>query len=152
MILTFDGEFEKVHYPLPLAYCEEPDIQSMFTTFQRLQGHIQMNQTTRSGVAGGGGFGAGDLSGAQSQRYNTMQDFFQIEMENESMRSQILDIQSNFTAKDHEYLEIAQRKAYAETEYENYRQSTQSEIGRLIENVKDKEIELARLQEQLYSK
>ena len=92
MILTFDGEFEKVHYPLPLAYCEEPDIQSMFTTFQRLQGHIQMNQTTRSGVAGGGGFGAGDLSGAQSQRYNTMKDFFQIEMENESMRSQILDI------------------------------------------------------------
>ena len=43
MILTFDGEFEKVHYPLPLAYCEEPDIQSMFTTFQRLQGHIVMN-------------------------------------------------------------------------------------------------------------
>lgn len=26
LILTFDGEFEKVHYPLPLAYCEEPDI------------------------------------------------------------------------------------------------------------------------------
>lgn len=47
-----------------------------------------------------------------------MQDFFKIEVENETLRSEILDIQSNFTARDHEFLEVASRKAYAETEYE----------------------------------
>jgi len=36
VILTFDGEFEKIHYPLPLQYEEEPDMQSMYKTFQRL--------------------------------------------------------------------------------------------------------------------
>mgnify|MGYP003305496948 CR=1 FL=1 len=48
LILTFDAEFEKVHYPMPLNYLEEPDMQSMFSTFQRLQAHIQMNMTARS--------------------------------------------------------------------------------------------------------
>ena len=33
IILTFDGEFEKVHYPLPLTYQEEPDLNSMVKTF-----------------------------------------------------------------------------------------------------------------------
>jgi len=26
LILTFEGEFEKVHYPMPLSYLEEPDV------------------------------------------------------------------------------------------------------------------------------
>jgi len=26
MIMTYEGEFEKVHYPLPLAYLEEPEM------------------------------------------------------------------------------------------------------------------------------
>ena len=26
LILTFEAEFEKVHYPMPLNYLEEPDI------------------------------------------------------------------------------------------------------------------------------
>jgi len=26
LIMTFEGEFEKVHYPLPLAYLEEPEM------------------------------------------------------------------------------------------------------------------------------
>ena len=33
LIMTFEGEFEKVHYPLPLNYLEEPDMQSMYKTF-----------------------------------------------------------------------------------------------------------------------
>jgi hypothetical protein len=43
MILTFEGEFEKVHYPLPLIYLDEPDLQTIFQTFERLQNHIRMN-------------------------------------------------------------------------------------------------------------
>jgi len=26
LILTFEGEFEKVHYPLPLLYLDEPEM------------------------------------------------------------------------------------------------------------------------------
>lgn len=33
---------------MPLNYLEEPDMQSMFNTFQRLNNHMQMNMTSRS--------------------------------------------------------------------------------------------------------
>ena len=83
-----------------------------------------------------------------SQRLpNTMQDFFQIEVENESLRSELLEIQSSFTAQDREYLEMAHKKACAETEYDAYRGQAQSEIGNLMEVVRDKENELRRLQD-----
>jgi coiled-coil domain-containing protein 61 len=36
LILTLEGEFEKVHYPLPLQFMEEVDMASMLKTFQRL--------------------------------------------------------------------------------------------------------------------
>jgi hypothetical protein len=52
---------------------------------------------------------------------NTVQNFFQIETENESLREQLQEVQSSFTRNDHEYLELAQKKYYAETEYGDYR-------------------------------
>jgi hypothetical protein len=46
--MTYEGEFEKVHYPLPLNYLEEPDMQSLFKTFTRMQSQLNMS---RSGLA-----------------------------------------------------------------------------------------------------
>ena len=45
MIMTYEGEFEKVHYPLPLAYLDEPEMDQMFATFVRLQNHLEMNRS-----------------------------------------------------------------------------------------------------------
>ena len=42
MILSHEGEFDKAHYPLPLVYTEEPDMQSMFKTFQRMDSQLKM--------------------------------------------------------------------------------------------------------------
>lgn len=146
LILTLEGEFDKVHYPLPLVYTEEPDMQTMFKTFQRMNSHLHMNQTVREDGGGGGGY---DLEVASQRLPNTMQDFFKIEVENESLRSELLEIQSSFTAQDREYLELAHKKACAETEYDDYRSQAQTEIGQLMEVVRDKEDQLIRLQEQL---
>lgn len=104
--MTFEGEFEKVHYPLPLNYLEEPDMQSMYKTFQRLQGQLTMGRS-QIGPFGGGSVN-GDARDTQSelagggglQRYNTVQEFFKIEMENESLREQLYEVQSSFTAQD----------------------------------------------------
>ena len=134
LILSAEGEFEKVHFPLPLIYTEEPDMQTMFKTFQRMNSHLNMNQTVRDD--GAGGF---DLEVASQRLPNTMQDFFKIEVENESLRSELLEVQSSFTAQDREFLEMAHKKACAETEYEAYRSEAQSEIGQLLEVVHEKE-------------
>lgn len=54
-------------------------------------------------------------------RYNTMQDFFRIELENDELRSELHEVQSTFTATDQKLLDVQQEKVYAETEYDNYR-------------------------------
>ena len=70
-------------------------------------------------------------------------------MENESLRDQLQEVQSSFTRNDHEYLELAQKKYYAETEYDNYRSSAQNEIRMLAEDIKDKEMELVKIKDQM---
>lgn len=45
IILSYEGEFEKVHYPLPLHCLEEPEMDQMFKTFSRLQSAMQMSRT-----------------------------------------------------------------------------------------------------------
>ena len=37
LILTLSGEYEKVHYPMPLVFLEEPDIGALRRTFTRMQ-------------------------------------------------------------------------------------------------------------------
>lgn len=98
IILTFSGEFDKVHYPLPLKYLEEPEMDQMYKTFQRLQCQLQMNRT-------GGAFTDrnhhqslqfNDNYEAQSEivmnRSNAIEDFFKIEQENENLRDQVYEI------------------------------------------------------------
>lgn len=48
LILTLNGEFEKVHYPLPLSYLEEPDIATLRRTFQRMHSEVDLMQNSRA--------------------------------------------------------------------------------------------------------
>lgn len=62
-----------------------------------------------------------------------------MQQENESLRDQVLEVQSNFTAQDRNYLQLVEQKQDAETEYEHYRISALNEIKQLAEQVKGKE-------------
>lgn len=79
----------------------------------------------------------------------TITDFFDIENENHNLREEIYEVQSAFTVQDHQYLQHAQEKFEAETDYENYRLRAQAEIKQLAEEARDKEHQLHKLQEQL---
>ena len=48
VILTLNGEFEKVHYPLPLAFLEEPDIATLRRTFQRMHSEVSLLQNSHA--------------------------------------------------------------------------------------------------------
>lgn len=75
-----------------------------------------------------------------------------MQQENESLRDQVLEVQSNFTAQDRNYLQLVEQKQDAETEYEHYRISALNEIKQLAEQVKGKEKELAKLKKDLADK
>lgn len=40
------------------------------------------------------------------QRYNTMQEFFKIELENEQLRDELYEVQSTFTVTDQKMLSV----------------------------------------------
>ena len=86
------------------------------------------------------------------QRHNTMQQFFKIELENDDLREELHEVQSTFTVTDQKLLEIQQEKVYAETEYDNYRGEAQDDIHNLIDELKDKELELERLRNKVQDK
>lgn len=41
LILTYTSEFERVHYPLPLAYIERPDTQYLQSVIRRLHAEVE---------------------------------------------------------------------------------------------------------------
>ena len=44
LILTFSGEFERVHYPLPLAFEESPNIENLQKTILRLKSELDQSK------------------------------------------------------------------------------------------------------------
>lgn len=46
LILTFSGEFERVHYPLPLSFEEAPDLETMKKTITRLRNELEQAKKT----------------------------------------------------------------------------------------------------------
>ena len=45
VILTYIGEFERVHYPLPLNLIEEPDTDTLRRTIARMKNQISMQKS-----------------------------------------------------------------------------------------------------------
>lgn len=50
MILTYVGEFERVHYPLPLAFVEEPEPDALRRTIERMRSQIMMQRSNAFSV------------------------------------------------------------------------------------------------------
>jgi coiled-coil domain-containing protein 61 len=50
MILTYVGEFERVHYPLPLNFIEEPEPDSLRRTIERMKNQIVMQKSNTFSV------------------------------------------------------------------------------------------------------
>ena len=80
LILTQFGEYEKVHFPLPLAYLEEPDITTLRKTLTRLQDSVDFgNESFYS-------------------QTKSMDDFYFLERDNASMRQEIEEMERQFAA------------------------------------------------------
>ena len=97
LILTLNGEFEKVHYPLPLNYLEEPDIATLRKTFQRMHSEVSLMQNSRAFSEMLPPHDGIDLM-AQS-----MTDFADLEDQNASMRHELDQMEQFFAQTDNEF-------------------------------------------------
>ena len=63
LILTYAVEFDRVHYPLPLNYEDNPDPQDLKLTISRLREEITHMKAHKGGGSGGGAGGGGGGGG-----------------------------------------------------------------------------------------
>lgn len=47
IILTYTAEFDRVHYPLPLSFEDEPNVGSMERTIRRLRAELKAEKTLK---------------------------------------------------------------------------------------------------------
>lgn len=132
LIMTQFGEYEKVHFPLPLSYLEEPDIQTLRKTLTRLQ----------------------DTSDYANESFysqtKSMDDFYFLERDNAAMRAEIEEMERQFAATHGDnFYQATQDNTETQSQYDAYRQQAEQEIAALNAEVKAKEKELHQVQMQL---
>ena len=76
MILTYMGEFERVHYPLPLNYVDEPEPEALRKTIERMKNQIFMQKSNAFSIK------SEPLHNNNSYAFTKIDDFASIEVEN----------------------------------------------------------------------
>ena len=92
MIVTLNGEFEKVHYPLPLTFLEEPDIATLRRTFTRMQSEVSLMQNSRAFTE--------MMPESDPLLGQSMGDFAVMEDENAAMRRDLDEMERMFSQTD----------------------------------------------------
>ena len=83
MILTSDEDGNKVHFPMPLNFIEEPDITTLRRTLSRMQSQFdQENEDVFN----------------DNMMSRSMTDFSKIDVENEKLREEIQEMERSFAA------------------------------------------------------
>ena len=116
LIMTYTAEFDKVHYPLPLAFEDNPSPATLQRTISRLRCEIANGGATtmkRGSNGGGGGLGAGNASELQRQLHALRE-------ENEMLRKN----KGNAAAVE------------ARIAFQKYRETSQAEIAQLKKDCK----------------
>jgi hypothetical protein len=72
IILTYIGEFERVHFPLPLNYIEEPEPDVLRRTIERMRNQILMQRSN-----------AFSIKSEPVNSYTKIDNFAAIEVENQ---------------------------------------------------------------------
>lgn len=113
IILTLNGEFEKVHYPLPLNYLEEPDIATLRKTFSRMYSEANMMQNSRAFTE----MLPGEAVDLMAQ---SMTDFADLEEQNASMRHELDKMERFFSQTDNEFFKKQHETLEMESQFETY--------------------------------
>lgn len=106
MILTLKGEYDKTHYPLPLSFVEEPDMNALCKTFTRMQSLFQL-QASNS-------FSQYEFEPKRS----AVDDFVLIENENQQLRRELESMEKVFSQTDNEFFRVAREQIVATNEFD----------------------------------
>lgn len=123
LIMTYNSEFEKVHYPFPLQFLTQPDTDMMLRTIERMRKIITQNKNNSSTI-----------------NYKEIEE---IKTENFNLKNKIklLEGQRKFGAVENE--EFIRNYTSIKDEYETYKISSENKIKILAKTVEDLKIKLS---------
>lgn len=139
LILTLNGEFEKVHFPMPLSFLEEPDIATLRKTFTRMQSEMNLMSSSR----------AFSEMLPDDPMAHSMNDFALVDEENAAMRDQLDEMERVYSQTDTQFFTAQREAEELESQLEQYQKAADVEIDQLMKVVEQKETELNNLQRHL---
>jgi coiled-coil domain-containing protein 61 len=101
MILTYAVEFDKVHYPLPLNFEENPDVEALKATIRRLRNEIddiksdKHTNTRASQDSGAGGFFMTQDPNTQGQDKDSKADISSLKAENDNLKQKVRKLEES---------------------------------------------------------
>ena len=104
---------DKVHYPLPLTYVEEPEPDALRRTIERMRSQILMQRSNA--------FSVHSEPVNKGGKFNRLEDFAAIEKENETLRREVAEMERQFSLSNQEFFNLSQQKFFNESEYDFYK-------------------------------
>lgn len=153
LILTSTNDFDKVHYPLPLSFEENPDVETMRRTISRLSSAIESYRSKAVSVASPGNFS--DIAKASfyseasvtSNGFNaTSRTVEEIKGENEKLRRKLALLERTNSVQDEETLSrLEQHK-----NVDRYLEDSRLEMKVLSERLNESQQKLRDTQSELF--
>eukprot|EP00826_Nyctotherus_ovalis_P015680 TRINITY_DN1447_c0_g1_i13.p1 TRINITY_DN1447_c0_g1~~TRINITY_DN1447_c0_g1_i13.p1 ORF type:complete len:503 (+),score=119.14 TRINITY_DN1447_c0_g1_i13:245-1753(+) len=153
LILTSANDFDKVHYPLPLSYEENPDVETMKRTISRLSSAIESYRSKAVSVASPGNFS--DIAKASfyseasvtSNNFNaTSRTVEEIKGENEKLRRKLALLERTNSVQDEDTLSrLEQHKSV-----DRYLEGSRVEMRTLTDRLNESQQKLRETQSELF--
>jgi hypothetical protein len=90
---------DKVHYPLPLNYVEEPEPDALRRTIERMRSQILMQRSNAFSV---------QSEPIRGGKFNRLEDFAAIEKENDQLRREVAEMERQFSLSNQEFFNVSQ--------------------------------------------
>mmetsp|Transcript_18038 Transcript_18038/g.15754 ORF Transcript_18038/g.15754 Transcript_18038/m.15754 type:complete len:196 (-) Transcript_18038:645-1232(-) len=153
--MTYVSEFDKVHYPLPLNFEENPDVDTLKATIKRLQTELEESKSRSISQASGENFFmTQDKNNHSEVRISTSSsDVSILKTENEELKKKIKNMEeqsmmntaSSINSKKGgavEYDIVLKTKLDLENEVENIKKEYVRDVGKLKKKCEEYEKEL----------
>lgn len=151
MILTYSVEYDKVHYPLPLNFEENPDVEVLKNTIRRLRMEMDELKTAQVKTTQSGEGFFMTQEGGDAQKNS---ELLLLKVENETLKEKMKKFEDNslnttkkMGAVQHD-LEL-KSKLEVETELETLKKDYVRDIKRMKAKLEETEIQLEKTKEEL---
>jgi len=155
MILTYSVEYDKVHYPLPLNYEENPDVEVLKNTIRRLRMEMEelksnQSQSATNGKSTENGF---FISQGYGESGNNHAETTALKLENESLKEKIKKMEEHSNSATFKKLGAVENdntlkaKMELEEELENLKKDYVKHIKKMQTKLEETEEQLEKARE-----